>query len=147
MEPSVGRLGSTVSMHRWRDRPELTDCPPPTGEILKTAHFCRKCGEASSQSPIRDTIDSTFYVSELRGGTGVRHVLTFGSDLSNYYPNQSLKVFKPRSDAPERIVNYQDPQTHAVRYASSHRAFQQVDGVPVSITPIDLLGQKPRCVG
>jgi hypothetical protein len=100
----------------------------------------------------------TFYVSELRGGTGVRHVLTFGSDLSNYCPNQGLKVFKPRSDALERIVNYRDPRTHAdantamvrvgaVRYASSHRAFQQVDGVPVSITPTDLLVQKAALFG
>jgi hypothetical protein len=34
-----------------------------------------------------------------------------------------------------------------VRYASSHRAFQQVDGVPVSITPTDLLGQKTALFG
>lgn len=77
---------------------------------------------------------------------------------SNYCPNQGLKVFKPRSDALERIVNYPDPRTHAdantamvrvgaVGYASSHRAFQQVDGVPLSITPTDLLVQKAALFG
>jgi hypothetical protein len=111
-----------------------------------------------SYAGLKCRVLGTFYVSEPRGGTGVRHVLTFGSDLSNYHPNQGLKVFKPRSEAPERIVNYRDPRTHAdadtamvsvgaVRYASSHRAFQQVDGVPVSITPTDLLGQKTALCG
>src|SRR5205823_1293854 len=56
------------------------------------------------------------------------------------------------------IVNYRDPRTHSesdsamvsvgtVRYASSHRAFQQVDGVRVSVTPTDLLGQKTALFG
>ena len=35
----------------------------------------------------------------------------------------------------------------AVRYASSHRAFQQVDGLAVSMTPTDLLGQKTALFG
>jgi hypothetical protein len=85
-------------------------------------------------------------------------VLTFGSDLSNYYHNHGLKVFTPRCDALERIVNYRDPRAHAdaatamvsvgaVRYASSHRAFQQVDGLAVSMTPTDLLGQKTALFG
>ena len=85
-------------------------------------------------------------------------MLTFGSDLTNYYHNHGLKVFTPRCDALERIVNYRDPRTHAdaatamvsvgaVRYASSHRAFQQVDGLAVSMTPTDLLGQKTALFG
>jgi Helicase HerA, central domain len=64
----------------------------------------------------------------------------------------------PRSDALERIGNYWDPRTHAdadtamvsvgaVRYASSRRAFQQVDGLAVPITPTDLLGQKTALFG
>jgi len=67
-----------------------------------------------SYTGLKCRVLGTFYVSELRGGTGVRHVLTSGSDLSNYYPNQGLKVFKPRSDAVERIVNYLRPFTHSI---------------------------------
>ena len=112
-----------------------------------------------SYAGVRCRVLGTFYVSELVDASeGKRHALAFGSDLSNYYPNQGLKVFKPRGEALARIVNYRDPRTHtgasaamiqvgAVRYASSHRAFQQVDGVRVSITPTDLLGQKTALFG
>ena len=84
--------------------------------------------------------------------------LTFGSDLSNYYPNRGLKVFKPRGEMLARIVNYRDPRTHAesggllvnigqVRYASTHRPFQQIASVAVAMTPTDLLGQKTALFG
>lgn len=84
--------------------------------------------------------------------------LRFGSDLSNYYPNRGLKVYKPNGRALARIVNYRDPErlhTHAevtvnigeVRYASTNREFQGVTEVPVSITPTDLLGQKTALFG
>ena len=110
-----------------------------------------------SYAGVRCRVLGTFYVSEAPTAAGSKYTLTFGSDLSNYYPNQGLKVFKPRADALARVVNYRDPRTHtepsslvrvgAVRYASSHRPFQQVDGVPVSITPTDLLGQKTALFG
>ena len=35
--------------------------------------------------------------------------LKFGSDISNYYPNRGLKVYKPNGDALNSIVNYIDP--------------------------------------
>ncbi len=84
--------------------------------------------------------------------------LFFGSDLSNYYPNRGLKVFKPRGNVLEAIVNFRDPRLSVspqdghvpvgqVRYASSHRPFQGIDGVPVQITPTDLLGQKTALFG
>jgi hypothetical protein len=110
-----------------------------------------------SYAGVRCRVLGTFYVSEVETPTGRLYTLTFGSDLSNYYPNQGLKVFKPRSEALARIVNYRNPMTHgntsplvrvgAVRYASSHRPFQKVDGVSVSITPTDLLGQKTALFG
>jgi hypothetical protein len=34
-----------------------------------------------------------------------------------------------------------------VRYASSHRPFQQISGVPVDLSPLDLLGQKSALFG
>ena len=35
--------------------------------------------------------------------------LHFGSDISNYYPNRGLKVYKPNSKALSLIVNYREP--------------------------------------
>jgi hypothetical protein len=85
-------------------------------------------------------------------------VLRFGSDISNYYPNQGLKVFKPNAEALKKIVNYRDPtrpdQLHQyqvaigeVRYASTNRAFQGVSNVQVDISPTDLLDQKSALFG
>ncbi len=85
-------------------------------------------------------------------------VLRFGSDLSNYYPNRGLKVYKPNADALRVIVNYRDPSridqlSHLsvtvgdVRYASTNRSFQKVADVPVEIMPGDLLRQKTALFG
>ena len=86
-------------------------------------------------------------------------VTRFGSDLSNYYPNQGLTVYKPNEDALAEIVNYQDPdrredlRNHSrvpigeVRYASTNRAFQGISNVEVSISPADLLEQKTALFG
>ncbi len=85
-------------------------------------------------------------------------VLRFGSDLSNYYPNRGLKVYKPNGEALRRIINYRDPSradhlSHLsvtvgdVRYASTNRAFQKVADVPVEMMPGDLLRQKTALFG
>lgn len=97
----------------------------------------------------------TFYVAE-KDGAG-SHELFFGSDLSNYYPNRGLKVFKPRAEFLSKIVNYRDPRLQGdsnlmvhvgqVRYASTNRPFQRISGVRVAITPTDLLGQKTALFG
>jgi len=89
--------------------------------------------------------------------------LKFGSDISNYYPNRGLKVYKPSGRALELIVNYSDYsniQVHTekygktasvklgnVRYASTNRKYQQIDDVPVYIYPADLLSQKSALFG
>ncbi|MDR0248982.1 MAG: DUF87 domain-containing protein [Oscillospiraceae bacterium] len=89
--------------------------------------------------------------------------LRFGCDISNYYPNRGLKVYKPTGSALKAIVNYIDPanlrdheekygRTKAVkigniRYASTNRKYQDVDDVPVCIHPIDLLSQKTALFG
>ncbi len=89
--------------------------------------------------------------------------LKFGSDLSNFYPNRGLKVYKPNGKALELIVNYTDPnnrQEHIekygktknvrlgfIRYASTNRKFQEIDDVPVHIYPADLLSQKSALFG
>lgn len=128
-----GELGKT-----W-DHKDVMD--PTTANIL-------------SYAGVRCRVIGTFYVD--RTADGVFRIF-FGSDISNYYPNRGLKVFKPRSNVLAAIVNYRDPRTHAgvedlvdvgeVRYASTHRPFQGVGGVRFSITPTDLLAQKTALFG
>jgi hypothetical protein len=111
-----------------------------------------------SYAGVRCRVLGTFYISDLGEGGKPAYRVSFGSDISNYYPNRGLKVYKPRADVLAQIVNYRDPRAHPdgatlrvrvgqVRYASTHRPFQQVSGVPVEITPTDLLGQKTALFG
>ena len=111
-----------------------------------------------SYAGVRCRVLGTYYVSNVSAEGESVFQLSFGSDLSNYYPNRGLKVFKPRGKVLKAIVNYRgsyaDEETSSytvrigdVRYASTHRPFQQIDGVPVSITPLDLLGQKTALFG
>ncbi len=85
-------------------------------------------------------------------------VLRFGSDISNYYPNRGLKVYKPNGAALGEIVNYRDisrtdqlshlsVRVGEVRYASTNRSFQNVSDVPVELMPGDLLRQKTALFG
>ena len=107
---------------------------------------------------IRCRVIGTFFVDK-SGISADKLILKFGSDISNYYPNQGLKVYKPNQDALAEIVNYLDPeridetQTQdrvkigEVRYASTNRSFQGVSDVQVFISPVDLLGQKTAVFG
>ena len=137
------RVSGEVGRH-WDDR-DVMD--PTTHNIL-------------SYAGIRCRVLGTYYMDMANTGTdsAPEFRLFFGSDLSNYYPNRGLKVFKPRGKVLEAIVNFRDPRlapipndgnvpVGQVRYASSHRAFQGIDGVPVQITPTDLLGQKTALFG
>lgn len=108
-------------------------------------------------------IIGTFFLEENGHNGEVPLNLKFGSDISNYYPNRGLKVYKPNGKALELIVNYSDPlniQAHIekygntekvklgfVRYASTNRKYQQIDDVPVYIYPADLLSQKSALFG
>ena len=108
-------------------------------------------------------IIGTFFLEENADNIEAPLQLKFGSDISNYYPNRGLKVYKPNGDALKEIVNYIDPsnlQVHFekygsrakvrlgyIRYASTNRKYQQVDDVPVDIYPADLLSQKTALFG
>ena len=108
-------------------------------------------------------IIGTFFLEESQLDPESPLNLKFGSDISNYYPNRGLKVFKPNAEALEYIVNYADPtniQSHFekygnsekvslghVRYASTNRKYQQIDDVPIFIYPADLLSQKTALFG
>lgn len=109
---------------------------------------------------VRCRVIGTFYLDQRPGSTQSDDlVLRFGCDLSNYYPNRGLKVYKPNDAALRRIVNYLEPERIAdgqtprrvtlgrVRYASTNRAFQGVNNVPVELFPADLLGQKTALFG
>jgi hypothetical protein len=110
-----------------------------------------------SYAGVRCRVLGTFFISNLGSREKPVYKLNFGSDLSNYYPNRGLKVFKPKASMLEMIVNYREPIRHLadpgllvtighVRYASSHRDLQDAP-VPVAITPTDLLGQKTALFG
>jgi len=108
-------------------------------------------------------IIGTFFLEDNATNSEAPLSLKFGSDISNYYPNRGLKVFKPNATALQEIVNYCDPvnkQEHRekyentervklgfVRYASTNRKYQQVDDVSVFIYPADLLSQKSALFG
>ena len=101
---------------------------------------------------VRCRVIGTFYLHPGEAGEANRLKLRFGSDLSNYYPNRGLKVYKPNDEALKRIVNYRESGGAGVgigevRYASTNRAFQGVRNVPVTIVPEDLLGQKSALFG
>lgn len=112
-----------------------------------------------SYAGISCRIIGTFYLEEDR--TELK--LKFGGDISNYYPNRGLKIYKPAGNALEEIVNFIDPKSlddyrllfentsrvelGHVRYASTHRKYQGIDTVPVFIYPADLLAQKSALFG
>lgn len=101
---------------------------------------------------VRCRVIGTFYLSLAGAGDDARLVLRFGADLSNYYPNRGLKVYKPNGGALRLIVNYREGGGAGVgigevRYASTNRSFQGVRDVRVTVMPEDLLGQKSALFG
>ena len=109
-----------------------------------TAHILSYAG-------VRCRVVGTFYIND-------HGELAFGADISNYYPNQGLKVFKPRDEVLRQIVNYRETATEdvnqlqlvnigTIRYASTNRPFQKIGNVEFGITPTDLLGQKTALFG
>ncbi len=101
---------------------------------------------------VRCRVIGTFYLHPSGASENSRLLLRFGADLSNYYPNRGLKVYKPNGEALRRIVNYREGGGEGVgigevRYASTTRSFQGVRDVRVTVVPEDLLGQKSALFG
>ena len=109
---------------------------------------------------IRCRVIGTFYLQPGSDQDPADLRLRFGSDLSNYYPNRGLKVYKPNTSALARIVNFRDPDRVAdhplgqhevtmgrVRYASTNRPLQGIDDVNISVAPADLLNMKTALFG
>lgn len=105
-----------------------------------------------SYAGVRCRVIGTFYLGPTDASDPQRLRLHFGADISNYYPNRGLKVYKPNGDALRHIVNYRPGNelgvaVGEVRYASTDRSFQGIRNVPVTIVPEDLLGQKSALFG
>lgn len=69
-------------------------------------------------------IIGTFFLEENSTNPDAPLNLKFGSDISNYYPNRGLKVYKPNGKALELIVNYSDPsniQAHTEKYGNTEK--------------------------
>lgn len=108
-------------------------------------------------------IIGTFFLEENERNVEAPLSLKFGCDISNYYPNRGLKVYKPNAEALVRIINYIDPlvlddyrskynntvrvKLGHIRYASTNRKYQNIDDVKVEIFPSDLLAQKSAVFG
>lgn len=91
----------------------------------------------------------TFYMEQ--DGAG-EYKLMFGNDLSNFYPNRGLKVYKPSGKALSAIVNFGIDSRNSVkiaqvRYSSTNRKNQGVSEVEVCIDPRDLIAQKTAVFG
>lgn len=97
---------------------------------------------------VKCRVVGTFYMEEEKQ----QYNLKFGNDLSNFYPNRGLKVYKPSAEALEAIVNFgidkrSSVKIGSVRYSSTNRKNQGVAEVKVDIDPRDLIAQKTAVFG
>ena len=163
---------SSVILLRVMDATDLPDTQRAVGVRVETARSVS--GEVDKHWDSDDAMDADTRVLLGYAGVGCRilgtffveadsdsneFTLRFGSDISNYYPNRGLKVYKPVGDSLATIVNYVRKSDLAamssqvavplgvVRYASTNRKGQHVDDVPVRIHPADLLTQKSAVFG
>jgi len=172
--PDIRKEDSSLVLLRVMDHADLPNAPEALRVRVENAQ--RVSGELEKTFDHKDVMDpttnnllgyagvrcrvlGTFYADLIEGETRPEYALMFGSDLSNYYPNRGLKVFKVRGEVLGRIMNYRDPRLGSaadnkllvkignVRYASTSRPFQQTSAVSVSLTPTDLLGQKTALFG
>lgn len=169
----VRREDSAVILLRVLDHANLPNAEEALRVRVETAQ--RVSGEMEKNWDDRDVMDprthnllsyagvkcrvlGTYFVDNLGDDQNPHFCLTFGSDISNYYPNRGLKVYKPRAAVLEAIANFRDPRASEeekkqlvpigeVRYASTNRPFQGISGVAVSITPTDLFCQKTALFG
>lgn len=137
-----------------------------SGEVDKnwdTSAMDSRTRNLFSFAGVQCRIIGTFFFDEDETNPKKPLLLRFGCDISNYYPNRGLKVYKPNAKALETIINYTDPSTKRaivekfgdikdvpigkVRYASTNRRYQNIDNVPVYIHPTDLLSQKSALFG
>lgn len=155
---------------------------PQDGDLLKTRieHNQRRTPDEVFSRDAHDGLDPITHSELQYGGLRCRVLGTFyiengslrmGSDLENYMASTRLRVFKPRGDALERVVNHVNPEVLAkareeavksgfrglptairigtVRYTSSARIHRGPgeEKVPVYIQPSDFLGRRTAVFG
>ncbi len=74
---------------------------------------------------LRCRILGTFYVEEGE--------LKLGSDLENYFSSTKLRVFKPRGDALEQIVNHLNPEARRAMRENAEKSGFKKEPVPLEI--------------
>lgn len=153
--------GAPLPSHSEAERVRVEVAQKVAGDVRinwdSHVHMDAATHQLLSFAGVKCRVIGTFFVDASERSK--KPTLRFGSDLSNYYPNQGLKVYKPNQTALEYIVNYIDVdriddrytservRIGEVRYASTHRSFQGVSEVPVFVSPADLLGQKTALFG
>ncbi|WP_419341761.1 ATP-binding protein [Achromobacter sp. PD1] len=156
---------------------------PSDGELLQTRIEHNQRREANERYPSSETDGfDPMTQSELQyGGLECRILGTFfldddgeirlGSDVENYFASTRLRVYKPRADALERIVNHINSDRRktmladaeaagfksapssipigTVRYTSTSRLHRGKDEpkVPVFIQPSDFLARRTAVLG
>lgn len=155
---------------------------PQDSDLLRTRieHNQRRTPEEVFNNDAHDGLDPITHAELQYGGLRCRVLGTFyiengslrmGSDVENYMASTRLRVFKPRGEALERVVNHVNPEVRAksleearksgfkglptairigtVRYTSTARIHRgpNEDQVPVCIQPSDFLARRTAVFG
>ncbi len=91
---------------------------------------------------------------EIRPSSGL-HVLVFGSDISNFYAGQGMKIYKPAGSGLDHIVNYTTAPDEAearievgrLRYSASADSPAAPESVPVQMTTTDIIAKRTALFG
>ena len=107
---------------------------------------------------VRCSIMGTFRL--VQEGNGTKWHLSYGSDISNFYSGQGMKIYKPMGEALSMIVNFSKPAgikhklagkavpVGRVRYCSSEIAVDaKRENVSVHIEPTDMLARRTALFG
>lgn len=83
--------------------------------------------------------------------------IQFGADVENYYSAHNYVAYKPTGDILAQIVNFRDGKSIVgaesdfkigkVRYSSSTRFQENIQDVPVFVSPVDFLGKRTALFG
>ena len=83
------------------------------------------------------------------------HILVYGSDISNFYAGQGMKIYKPAALGLDHIVNYTtaldetEPRIEIgrLRYSASADSSAAPESVPVQMTTTDIIAKRTALFG
>ena len=84
-----------------------------------------------------------------------RYTLVYGSDISNFYAGQGMKIYKPAGSGLDHIVNYTTAPDDAearieigrLRYSASADSSVAPESVPVQMTTTDIIAKRTALFG